>query len=339
VPYTADTPPLILVPAGMAGVTDHRARFREIYCAVLDSHGRDLPDYRTCDQALTRVGKEPEPTMKPVELGPSKKHLIVGFVPGLGWECMSNWLNAAGTVAKNLGGYGYEMKLIEVSGLKGSDENARMIRDAILAMHLPAGDRRLVLVGYSKGAPDILEAVVRYPEIREFVAAVVSGAGSIGGSPLANVTEATKVDWLTHFPGAECEKGGGAALLSLRTGVRREWLAQNSLPHDFPYYSVVTFPEPGRISSVLKGSYDKLSKVDGRNDSQMIFYDQLIPGSALVAFVNADHWALAVPINRTHSTVGALFTTENAYPREALLEAVIRFVEEDLDARNEPRGP
>ena len=27
-----------------------------------------------------------------------------------------------------------------------------------------AGPPRLVLVGYSKGAPDILEAVVRYPE-------------------------------------------------------------------------------------------------------------------------------------------------------------------------------
>jgi hypothetical protein len=28
-----------------------------------------------------------------------------------------------------------------------------------------------------------------------------------------------------------------------------------------------------------------------------------------------------------------MFVTENAYPREALLEAVLRFVEEDLDAR------
>ena len=165
----------------------------------------------------------------------------------------------------------------------------------------------------------------------------MSGAGSVGGSPLANVTEATKVDWIAKFPGAECAKGGGAALLSLRTGERRAWLAQNPLPATFPI-PVVTFPEPGRISSVLKGSYDKLSKVDGRNDSQMIFYDQLIPGSALVAYVNADHWALAVPINRTHSTIGALFTTENAYPREALMEAIVRFVEEDLGAREGPRG-
>lgn len=339
VPYMADTPPLILVPSRLAGVTDQRARFREIFCSVLEAHGHDLPDYRPCDQALTRVGAEPVPTGRPIELGPARRHLVAGFVPGLGWECMSSWLQAGMTAAKHVGKYGYEFKLIEVGGLKGSEENARRIRDAVLAMKLEGGERRLVLFGYSKGAPDILEAIVRYPEIRDFVAAVVSVAGAIGGSPLANSAKTSQVNLVTHFPGSECKKSDdGAVLDSLRPGVRRAWLARNPLPPDVPYYSVVTFPEPGRISSVLKGSYEKLSRIDGRNDSQLIFYDQLIPGSSLVAYVNADHWALTVPINRAHSTIGSLFTTENAYPREALTEAILRFVEEDLEAREDPRG-
>ena len=46
VPYTTDTPPLVLVPISYAGVADERARFREIFCTVLERHGNDLPDYR-----------------------------------------------------------------------------------------------------------------------------------------------------------------------------------------------------------------------------------------------------------------------------------------------------
>ena len=67
----------------------------------------------------------------------------------------------------------------------------------------------------------------------------------------------------------------------------------------------------------------------------MIFYDQVVPGSILLGYLNADHWAVAVPINRTHATIASMFVTQNAYPREALLEALLRFVEEDLAAANE----
>jgi len=92
----------------------------------------------------------------------------------------------------------------------------------------------------------------------------------------------------------------------------------------------VTFPQPERISSILESSWSKLAQIDPRNDSQMIFYDQVIPYSVLVGYVNADHWALAVPIARSHTTIGSLFVTQNAYPREALVESLLRFVEEDL---------
>ena len=39
-----------------------------------------------------------------------------------------------------------------------------------------------------------------------------------------------------------------------------------------------------------------------------------------------------MPINREHPDLASLLVTENAYPREALLEAVMRFVGEDLAA-------
>jgi hypothetical protein len=190
-----------------------------------------------------------------------------------------------------------------------------------------------VLIGYSKGLPDILEAIVTYPEIRQYLAAVISAAGAVGGSPLANRAREADADLLRHWPGAKCEKSDGRAFQSLRTSVRQTWLAEHPLPQDVPYYSLVTFPHPDHISRLLRGSYDKLSKVDARNDSQVIFYDEVIPGSTLVGYVNADHWALAVPLSRSHPWITSLFVTHNAYPREALFEALLRLVEEDIETR------
>ena len=92
------------------------------------------------------------------------------------------------------------------------------------------GAPRLVLIGYSKGTPDVLEAIVSHPEIRARVAAVVSIAGAVGGSPLANEAEQYQADVLQHFPGAACDAGDGGGVASLRPAVRRAWLAQNPLP-------------------------------------------------------------------------------------------------------------
>lgn len=323
-PYTVDTRPL-------ASVKDKRARFREIFCAVLEAHGHSLPDYRPCEDALTRVGQEPKGAGKPVDLGLSHRHLVAGIVPGLGWECFADWLHASNSAAAHVRQFGYDVKLFPVSGLSGPEVNARQIRNTILAMPRYAGQRRLVLIGYSKGLPDIFQAVVNYPEIRGRIAAVVSAAGAVGGSPLANPAKQSQLDLLRFFPGAKCQKGDEEAVNCLRPRVRRTWLAHNRLPHDFPYYSVVTYPTLARISAGLRDDYNRISKIDARNDSQLIFLDEVIPKSTLAAYVNCDHWALAVPVNRSHPVIGALFTTQNAYPREALLEAVLRFVEEDLN--------
>jgi len=332
-PFTTDTPPLVLVPVGSAGVHDARARFREIYCAVLQARVGEVPDHRPCEDALTRLGPEPAGTGTPVALGASSRRLVAIVIPGIGYDCFAKWLQPPGSVAAHVAKYGYEQRSIAVDALSGSTRNARQIRDAILAMDLGPGAPRLVLFGYSKGAPDILEAVVNHPEIRPRIAAVVSVAGAVGGSPLANNAEQYQADMLRHFPGAACDSGDGGGVASLRSGVRKAWLAQHPLPAEVPYYSIVTLPSPERMSSVLKGSAKKLAQIDGRNDSQMLFYDQIIPGSTLVGYVNADHWAIVVPIARSHDTVAALFVTQNAYPREALMEAMLRFIEEDLAAR------
>lgn len=330
IPYTEESPPVIMVPLSMAGIEDGRGRFREVLCSVLEMHGSDVPDYRSCEDALTRVGKEPPGTGQPVELGTASGDFLIGFVPGFGWDCFADWLDVTNTVPAHLEKSGYSISMVKVGGLTGSLMNAGHINTAVEGLGPEHDGKPIILIGYSKGAVDILEFVVNHPQAASRVKAVVSISGSVGGSPLAIGATQEQAEFLQRVPGAECSKGDRGVIESMLPDVRKQWLADNPLPGHIRYYSVVSYPHPDRISSGLKRGYKKLSKVDSRNDSQVIFYDQIIPGSTLVAFANADHWAMAVPIERNHKFLGSTLVNRNDYPREAFLEALLRYVDEDL---------
>jgi hypothetical protein len=321
------TPAAVLLPAARTDIVDGRGRFREIYCAVRADHGANLPFDRPCDNdaALWRLPGEPPLPGSQVKLGPSSAGLTVVMVPGLLAECLVSKSTVFGDARAELEAQGYRTGYIQTRGRQSSEINAVIVRDAISAM--PAG-ARIVLVTHSKGTVDSLTALSEYPDLADRVVALVSVAGAVNGSPLADIVP----DWVarlaesTNLP--ECPKGHGVeAADSLRRSERLQWLATHTWPKKVRTYSVVAMARGADISLVFRQFYDKLAATDPQNDGQVVASDAIVPGSTLLGYANADHLAVAMPFT---GLLAATLITHNDYPRAVLLEAAIRYVEQDL---------
>ena len=144
------------------GVQDERGRFREIYLRRAGgARPTQLPDYRPCDEALTprrcRARRHRQACRsRTVETAPGR---------GGGARHRIRMLRDVAAVARHRRGARAPIRLrpdrcSRSMRCRAPRHNARQIRDAIMAMPAEPGPPRLVLIGYSKGAPDILEAVV-----------------------------------------------------------------------------------------------------------------------------------------------------------------------------------
>jgi len=317
---------------------DRRSRFREILCAVNAARGKQFPVYRPCEDIIHRFPDEPVGAGAPVNLGPPRTQFRIVVVPGLGADCVAGLVTPFRYALENLRDQGFAATSIEVDGLSSSENNARQIREAVAELDLKP-EERLVLLGYSKGTTDVLEGLVAYPELAERVAAVISISGAIKGSPLAEGASQSRLALLQYLPGATCDAGDGGALESLKPAKRRQFAETHELPKNLRYFSLGTFAHRDQVSSLMRGSYDRLASEDPRNDGEMLFFDQVIVEGALLGFARADHWAVALPFSRQQRLLAATLIDRNEFPREVLLEAVVRQVDEDLSLAKTDRAP
>jgi hypothetical protein len=318
--------------AGTRAVADGRARFRDIFCAVLErEHAGDVQQ-RPCSEWLWSLGGDPPAEHHPLpapDLAPQ-----VYLVTGAFSECLGDEARPFNDATTQLRAAGYRMSTIVVSGRSGSEYNAQQIAERLSRL-LPGEEGPVVLVGYSKGANDILEFLVRYPGLAARVETVVSVAGAVGGTPAADQAVGVYDLLLDRIPSSRCAPGDGKVIESLEQQVRQAWLEQNPLPGHVRFFSVATFTTRERMAAMLVPVWKILLSYDRRNDGQLLARDMLIPGSTLLGYADADHWSVAIDVEKVHPVLGARKDTV-PFPRAALLESILLQVGE-ARARGSPQ--
>lgn len=304
-----------------AAILDARARFRDIFEQLNRDHGRDFATWRPTGEALH--GPEGAAAMAP--LPPARPFQLL-LVPGLGASLAGPLGTPLADAAQHLRSLGHSVEVLKVRGFASSRRNARLIRD-LLRESERQPDRPTIALGYSKGATDLVVAIATFPEVTRAVSAVVSLAGSIGGSPHADSLLGAAADRLYGALG----RIGLGGLESLGQTKRRAWLKARELPGAVRLYSVVAHAGRERTSWVLRPAHERLRLLDPKNDSQVLRDDQILPGSTLLAELRADHWAAALPLTRRWPLLRRLGLDANDFPREILLEAILRFIAGDLD--------
>ena len=325
--YESAAPAQFLTPIHAAGVKDGRARFREIFCERFDAIGAPKEGHPACGDYLHRLADEPASTEGAERPRISLDSVRFVFVPGYMGDAQLGGVRTLGPSIDRLTGKGYRIETVQVSGGGGGHYNADQI-----AAHFRHGgfreDEKLVVIGHSKGTIDLLHFLVSDPEFARHVDAMVSYVGAVNGSPLAEVYPEFLVDILLAVRGADA--GDNAGYEALKPSVQMPWLAGHPLPAHIAYFSLASFTDRENVSGILRDGYDRLSQINPKNDGQLIFYDQILPGSTLLGYANGDHWAIALPFTEEAAGFASTIATRNVFPRDAMLEAVLLYVRENL---------
>jgi hypothetical protein len=326
------SPPAVLVNTSDAGVRDLRADYRAGLCRRLAA------DSSACAHVLRRLPGESLDLAAGGAPGTALEALAsryrIAFVPGFFSECFEGYARPFADVERALRATGFTVDYFRVAGRGSVQRNA-----ARLAEHFRAanGDSRpFIVFAYSKGLPDLLELLVRDPETGRRVAAVVSVAGASNGSPLAdNLLDAYR-RWGASFPLPGCQPGDGDEIHDLRRDVRLGWWQANGAAVTVPIFALVAAPRAEQVSPGTRATYLALARVSPANDGKLLWIDQIPPRSHLLGYVDADHWAVAIPVVEQLPQLAFLF--RDGVPRIALVEAAIETVAATLEGARSARS-
>ena len=219
--------------------------------------------------------------------------------------------------------------MAELPGRASSAANGMRLAAQIRAEAVRPGVRHIVLVAYSKGVADALnalEVLQREGGIPRQVQALVSVAGTVMGSPVADHFESLYETLSPHFTPLACTPSEGGDVTSVTRHERVAWLAEHGVPEGIAYHSIVAYMPRKEMALALRASARMLEAIDPRNDGQVLAADAILPGSSLLAEVRADHWSVALP-RAAHPNLAMRAMSSGApFPQEVLLRATLIWV-------------
>jgi hypothetical protein len=316
--------PFHIMPSALVPITPahNRARaFGRVFCGTLkhfaDPNGRPWGD---CSRYLESVDAPPP---KPDEFSLTSRVL---FVAGFGDECMKDVRAFGPSIAHLKDEHAVEVETYRSAPYASSAENGRAIARRIdESLKADAMHRRFILVGYSKGAVDLLEALDLLDGPATKVSALITIAGMVSGTPEARAFRALFAParpWIDP----RCPTNIGNAVDELLPDVRLR-LAKHSVPL-VPTYAVVGVTSSEATSKVFQDSWKRLSRYAAEQDGVLPAWHGVLDGATFLGVVRADHWAVALPFDETGNRPKAI--DRNRFPRDALFEALLRFVSADL---------
>jgi hypothetical protein len=315
-----------MIPDNLPGATARpEVAFANLFCSVREKENPDGGRWEGCDRYL-----ETPPQARP-DLGLVSTKYRVLIVPGFFSQCASG---VAPAFQEGVAHLSREHALsIDwwVPPNASSESNARSFAEFIRD-RMKNDSRKFIVIGYSKGAPDVQVALAAEDGVKDAVAAFVSVAGAVGGSAIADVIPAQASGWIERFKMGKCEGDIAAAFQSLKRESRRAFLAANPNPM-VPSYSLPAVSEEGNTSKALQESWKLMTAFARRQDSQIAYEDAVVPGSKVLGVARADHLAVALPFDKSSDAAVRALADRGRYPRAALLEAIVRFVAADLEGR------
>ena len=302
--------------------SDTSDHFADYFCSVLAQNNPDTGDWGACEQYLEDSGK------KDFKLPGLSNNYRILIVPGFMSSCFpdSPAFEEAQTSLKAQ--YGMDVALLSVPN-DSSEENAKMIGD-YLRENAAKDPRKYILVGYSKGTPDLQVALAKQ-NIKQYVAAFISVAGASGGSVIADAMPGQADVWIRgYFKMANCKGDLTNGFKSLKRSERQAFLGAFPDPV-VPTYSIIAFSDKLNTSKALAKTWDLMVAYDKRQDGQLTQSDAIIPNSTYLGALKGDHFAVALPFDKSKDATIRSGMDKTKFPRATTLESLLRYVMHDLE--------